>query len=709
MAESKEYNASSIKALDQHSHLLKRLSLIFGSVEAPGESFSSQKGVALREILDNALDEVRAGYGTHVRLSIFKDRSVEIQDSGRGIPVDAGVNADGSPASGIYLALGVLQSGGKFETDSKRFSSGLNGLGGSASIHVSRRADITVYRNNKKYELSFKDGEPGFFAEDNNPDSEFTPLEDLTYVKQSKDSRSPEEKKNYKTGTTVKLWLRDEVFSSQNPYDDQDLVSRLKLTAFLVPQMYAEVYNELKEIENPETGVSSPQTEEYHFPNGIEDLVELIQPDTKIHELIHINTVGKYVEKNVAVLQADGSVKNQDLHREVPIEIAFRYGDKYETTVETFVNTIQTKLNGVHLTAFERALTNTFTERFQSMRGILGKKEEPPIPEDFLEGLTAVISVQVSEPTFTSQSKEALSGREVQKAIQDSLSEYFTNFVNDKDNYDTVQIIAKKVVAAAKNRQKAREQRDLARAKNKISSSSLPISLIDCLHSGSEDAELYICEGQSALGSLKAARDGSYNALLPIRGKIINAHKEQLKKVLANKEVQDIIKTLGAGSGSDFNIDNMRYGRVLIAVDADPDGNAIACLLYALFWHLFRPVIQAGKLYKVETPLFVVQTQQGKKSRKLYAQDEQDRDRIMKNLDKQNVKYLVTRLKGLGEVNADVLAETAINPETRIITQISLDDVEKATNMLDMLLGNDAGARKTWIESTEVDEDLLGE
>lgn len=692
-----------IKALDQHQHLLKRLSLIFGSVEGPGVEFSSQKGVALREILDNGLDEIRAGYGEWLRLSFYKDRSFECYDSGRGIPVTPGKDAEGREASQLYLALGVLQSGGKFETDSKRFSSGLNGLGGSASVHVSKMAVVKVYRDKKEYELHFKDGDPGFFDDATDPESKFTPLKKLTDLRVNKDTRPADEKKKYPTGTKIRLWLRDEVFSSTNPYDDQDIIARLRSTAFLVPSLHAEVYNELKEIDG------KPQTEYYNFPNGVEDLIELSRPDAKLTDLLHFKTEGHYIEKNVAVLDAKtNSVKNQDLERTVPIEVAMQWGDKYEESVQTFVNTIHTKLDGVHKTAFQRALLDAFGEKFSSIRGLMKKGEVDDLMiEDFMEGLTAIVSVQVAEPVFTSQSKEALSGREVQKAIQEALSEEFRKWINSSKNAKQLELIGKKVVTAAKNRQKAKEQKELNRKKNEISAAALPTKLLDCELSGSEEAELYICEGDSAVGSLKQARDGRINALLPIRGKIISAHKAKPGDVLSNAEVQDIIKALGAGAGKDFDIDKMRYGRVFIATDADPDGYAIACLLYALFWHLFKPVVEQGRLYKLETPLFVISTDEGKKSRKIFCRNEKERDKNVAMLTKNKTKFSVNRLKGLGEVNPEVLAETAIDPETRVVTQITMGEMEKTLESLDITLGTDTGPRKKWIEEMEIDEDLI--
>lgn len=707
VAKEEEYNASSLMDLSPHDHLLKRMGLTFGPIEGFGEVFSKQKNTAVREILDNALDEVRDGYGTRVRLKFFKDRSFEIQDSGRGIPVDITKDHTGRKVSGVFMSLGMIQSGGKFKTNSKRFSSGLNGVGASSTIHVSRRADVTIFRNKKIYQLSFKDGIPGFFDKEDDPESKFTPLKDLTELKVSKDSRSAEEKKLYPTGTIVKCWLRDKVFSSPYPYNDQDIIERLRGTAFLVPELEAEIYDELNEIEDPATGKASPQKEVFHFPDGISSLVDVIQPDNPITSKIIIKTEGNYIEENVPVIHEDRTISPEDVKRIVPIEIAFSYGDGYEYNISSFVNTINTKLGGVHEHAFERSLVRSFNKRFSTMRGLLTKKDDFPNIDDFKEGLSVVLSVQVSEPNFTSQSKEELSGPEVQKAIEKALSEAFDSWIASKANADNLQNIATKVVTAAKNRQRIREQRDLNRKKNKITSSSLPEKLLDCEMSETDEGEIYICEGDSAVDSLKQARDGHVNALLPIRGKIINAHKNSMLEVVNSETVQDIMKTLGAGAGDDFDIDKMRYGRVFITVDADPDGNSIATLLYALFWHLFRPVIEKGMLYKVELPLFAIATHEGRNSRKIYAKNDRERDKVLAQLDKKKIKYTVSRLKGLGEMEPEDLAETAINRATRTITQITAQDVEKVNESLELIFGKKTTERKSWISSYEIDETEL--
>lgn len=691
----KQTGEQTIQALSQRQHLLKRMGLTFGDPELDGVPYSSQKSVAVREILDNALDEIRSGFGEHVRLHFYADRSFMIQDSGRGIPVSKNVDSQGNPISSLALALSHLQAGGKFSTDSKRYSSGLNGLGGSAVVNVATRASVWVYDGKREHFLEFKDGIPGYFKNED-PKSEFTPLKDLTYVKSTADKRPAATKKNYETGTKIHIWLDDSVFSSSNPYDADDIVARFRSTAFLVPTLHAEVYNELNLIEDPETGESAPEAQEFYFPGGIDELIDMSQSKPKLHETVTLKGEAKYVEKNVPVLQNDGNITNEDVERVAPYTIAFRYDEGYELALNSYVNTIHTKLNGVHADAFSKAIQNAFNPRFGSMRGLLKKGDELPTVEDFMEGLTAVVAVEVSEPTFTSQSKEGLKGREVARGLTNAMTESLGEWVADRKNADALTIIAKKVVQASRNRQRAKEARDLNRKKNEIKSAALPSKLLDCDLAGSEDAELYICEGDSAVGSMKAARDGTRNALMGIRGKIKNAHKASISETLKNTEVADILKVIGAGSGKDFDIEKMRYGRIFIAVDADPDGSNIACLLFTIFWHLMRPVLEENRLFMIVTPLFVISTS-GRNPEKHFARDEAARDEIVEKLDKAGKKYTISRLKGLGEAPPEILEETAINPETRSVLQVTSESMPIVAQQMDMLLGTETGGRKDWI------------
>lgn len=702
-----EYSANSMQELDDKMHYRKRPALVWGGeTGSPEKPFSSMQKVCFREISENSTDEALNSFADRINVNIYSDHSFEVQDNGRGIPVDINTKTG---KSGIMQALGTLRSGRNFDSHDTKKSTGTNGLGASAVTIFSKRFDVTVYRNNKVYTLSFKHGEPGFFDGDG-PDAKFTKLEDIAYLKEEKDNRPAAEKKEWKTGTKIKVWLDEETFPTRYHYDDQEIIERLKGTAFLVPNLKISVYNELKEIVDETTGESHFQEEFFDFPGGLDEMVDSFQPDQKLTEHLEFEGVGRYVSRNVPVVQADGSIKNENVNREVPYHIAFGWGSGYAFTPKTYVNTVSTGLNGVHLTAVEKAITDGFNERFGSMRGLLTKNDGLPIAEDFEEGLTLIVSIFMNEPSFTSQSKEALSGREVQKAIYEAVLSDVQKWIADRKNTAQLELIAKKVVQAAKNRQSAQAARDLKRKNNELKQGTPPSSLIDCELSGTDAAELYICEGDSAKTSLKAARDGRVNALLGIRGKIINAFREKdMKKVLSSGPVQDIVKSLGAGSGKDFDINAVRYGRVFFATDADVDGNAIACGLYGLFWVLFKPMVEEGRLYKIETPLFKIITMEGKKSKTLFGRDESERDEIMSNLEKKGVKYRVNRLKGLGEMAEADLELTAISPESRIITQITTKDVEAALNALNVTMGDDVSIRKEWIETSEVDEDLLVE
>lgn len=699
----KEYNASSIKALDQRTHLIKRMSLTFGAEGGtPADPFSTQKSVAIREITDNSIDEVIGGYADRVKVSFFEDGSVEVQDNGRGIPVDIGQDSSGKPASGIYLSLGVIQSGGKFELDSERFSGGLNGVGSSSTIATSKRADVTVFRDKHKYTLSFKDGKPGFF-DGEGPEAKFTELTDLTVVKKEKDTRTAQEKKTWKTGTIVKVWLDDAVYTSTYGINRLDITERLRGSVFLIPGLTIDVYNEIDKVEID--GKEVPREDTFNFENGIEELVTLNQSRDPLSEIIHLEARESY--KEIApVLQPDGkSVVNQEVDRVVIVEVAMGWDTGYDYNIESYVNTIRTRLGGVHEAAFERALVRSFTEKISSMRGMLpATMKLKPNFEDFAEGLTVVLSVKISEPQFTGQAKEELGGREAQRAIQNILGKLFDEWVNAGRNFEQMKLIGKKISDATKAREAEKEARDVKRQKNKLESSgSLPVKLVDCEVTHTDDSELYIVEGDSAKGALKAARYSSHQALLPIRGKIINTKKHTLQKVLANAEVQDIIRCMDAGVGADFDIDKLRYGRVFFATDADVDGGAISVLLMMLYWDLFRPMVEEGRVYQLLTPLYLIQPRR-RGAGNLYALNDIEFDEITRELDKDGVRYDVKRLKGLGEAGAKVLNETAMNPETRTVKQITIRDMEAAADMLEITLGKEVEPRKDWIERNPYDQ-----
>ena len=708
MAEAKgaAYSANDMDEVDDKAHYRMRPNLVWGGeLGSPERPYSTMQRTALREIYENSVDEALQGHADKISVHLFEDHSFEVIDNGRGLPTDINKKTG---KSGIYQALGTLRSGRNFDSSDGKKSTGTNGLGASAVTIFSKRFDVTVYRGGKQYELSFRAGEAGTFEGDG-PDADFTPITDVSYMKISKDARPKAEREGWETGTKIRVWFDPDAFPTNYHYDDNEIVERLKGTAFLVDNLKIFVTNELNRTVDEQTGEVTIQNEIFDFPNGFGDMVKAFQPDQPIiSEPIVLNGTAKLVTRT-PVKQADGNFKNMDVEKEVPYTVAFSYGSGYDNSLHTFVNTVNTRAHGSHLTGVQNAMVTAFNERFDSMRGLLAKSDSLPKVDDYLEGLTLVVSIYLSSAPFTSQSKEAISSRPVQKSIQDAVVEDFKSWIKAPANQADLKAIAAKVTTAAKNRQQVQNQRDLQRQKNELKQSSLPDSLIDCELSGTDAAELYICEGDSAKTSLKAARDGRINALLGVRGKIINAYgnKNKMSDVLKSKPVQEIIKALGAGAGSDFDINQVRYGKVFFAVDADVDGNAIAVGLYALFWVLFRPLVEAGRIYKIEPPLFAILTDQGTKSKKHYARDDAERDVVMAKLQKQNIKFRVSRLKGLGEMEDDDLEETAINPQTRIITQVTTKDLEAARQALDIAIGDDVSIRKAWIESSEVDEEEL--
>lgn len=710
MANRNDYNADSIEALTPRQHLLKRLSLTFGREGTdPEYQFSLQKNVAIREILDNAVDEIRSGYGDKVRIHIFKDGSIEIQDNGRGVPVDVNTKTN---QSGIYMALGILRSGSKFSTGND-YTSGLNGVGASSAISVSNRTDIIVFRNNKKYELSFSNGEAGFFKPDkkNDDSSVFQTLKELSrdesYLRITKDDRPANEKANYKTGTIVRIWLNPNIFASKKPFDDKDLIERAKYIAFQVPKIKIEITDEKWLVDGKKCF-----HETFYYPDGLKGLCDLIAPsNNRLTEIQTVEAEGHYVENAPVLNEKTGAVRIEEVHRTVPVQVAFVYTNSEDYKLLSFVNTIYTRLGGVHEKAFEQAMLKAFNDKIMSIRGKIMKNNTPPIIDDYRIGMVAVLSVQQSEPVFTSQNKEELSGDENQKAIKESLIEAFEKFIKSSKNKKAVDAICTKVAEESRIRQAEKAARDVKRkASSALKTSIMPAKLIDCKNIYDELSELHIVEGDSAASGLKASRDSRYEAILPIRGKIINALKSPLASVLNNEEIQGIITCLGTGIKEDCDVSKMRYGRVVISTDADVDGLAIICLLITDFYVLFKPIIEAGRLYVSYPPLFEICLNNNET---LYALNRGQLAQIEETLSSKGLKvnkdYRINRDKGLGSMQPSDARATLMNPSTRVLRKIMLTDVHNAESMLTLALGKDTTMRKQWISDNfdQIDDDEL--
>lgn len=479
-----KFSANEINNLEFPFNVIRRPSMYLGDR-------GSQQSVAVREIIDNAVHESIRGFADRVKVTFGKDKSITVQDNGRGLPVDINKKTG---KNGIILTMATLHAGSNFATNiaAGKAGAGLNGVGASAANALSKRFDAIVFKNNKKYSLSFQDGFAGHFSVNDDPNASFTRNDDILV---EKDSRSTAEKKIFKTGTTIKLWFNPDRFPANEEVDINDLVDRLKYTAFIVPGLHIDITDENRQYED-----GSFYTWEFYSEHGLQEMVEVMSNDSLLPNSTSKNN--PFTEKGIYYLQTDGHYietitndegKVEDAKRIVTAEIAFRYGTGYEKNLASFVNTIHTHLGGVHEQAFEKALVDAFGQRMRSMRGILTAKDEQPIIDDFFEGMTVALSVNVPEPQFVGQQKDKLSGPEVKKALTKALTELLTKFANDNNNQKFLKPMFEKVAQAAQNRKNASEAKLAKRKSSQVSSSAMPAKLSDCEFTGTDEAELLIC------------------------------------------------------------------------------------------------------------------------------------------------------------------------------------------------------------------------
>lgn len=694
------YTADDITKLEYPFSVIKRPSMYLGER-------GTQQTVGTREIVDNSVGESVKGFADRVKVTFGKDKSVIVQDNGRGLPT--GINKK-TGLNGIILTMATLHAGGNFSNNVAvgKAGAGLNGVGGSVVTALSKRLDAIVYKNGKRFQLSFQNGFAGHFDGDTS-ESKFTRSDNVI---ESKDERSAKEKKIFKQGTIIHFWYNEDRFPSDEAIDIDDLVDRLKYTSYIVPKLNIEVIDENRQYED-----GTNYNWNFYSEHGLEEMVEVTAPDDKlpgseskgdtfIEQGIHyIQTEGHYNE-----VTTDENGKIADIKRTVTAEVSFRYGTGYEKTLASFVNTIHTHLGGVHEQAFEKALVESFGSRMSSMRGILTAKDEPPIIDDFFEGMTVALSVNVPEPQFVGQQKDKLSGPEVKKALTKALTESLTKFANDSANQKFLKPMFEKIAQASKTRREAAVAKLAKRKSSQVSSSTMPAKLSDCDLTGTEESELLICEGDSAKGTILKARDATYQAVIPIRGKILNSYKANMQQIMNNSEITDIAKALGAGFGKNFDIERIRYGKVLFAADADPDGLQINNLLYTVFNRLFRDMIAEGRVYQTVPPLFEVSYGTGKNLKTEYAANEAELNQIAKKLEKAGKKFLVSRNKGLGEMEPEAFSETVLDPETRTLRRITLEDVEKAEEALMLTMGDNSQERRNFIGEnfqTAIDSGLV--
>lgn len=657
-------------------HVRERVGVYFGG---------DPKNVATREIYDNSFDEAIAGFATDVAVILHDDGSVEVKDNGRGIPVDT---KDGM--SGIEFLLGRLRSSGKFNNKgayTNQNQSGLNGMGGAACNFISSRFDVRVYRDGKEHTLCFQRGIPGHYdGKEFDPEANFTKSQKMKVVK---DPRSASEKKLYPHGTYIRFKL-DPYVAADSEFDKEMFLKTLRMRTYTIPGLTLHV-------------TSDGEERTYHEPGGLTALVQSQTGDSGV-EVEPITLKGR--TEILRRVYSEEEKKPVDLPIKVDYEVVVQWNAAdYDSNTESFVNTINTHEGGSHVTSVQAAMGDFFSDKAKALK-LLKLKEEPPILADVLEGARIAVSVAYAEPEFVGQHKASIKNTTLYNALKRAITNELTAWSSKKENKDILRVITEKAVNASRVRLEQSMAKNTARKKTKKAegeSLSMPAKFMACSRDG-EGTELYIAEGDSARATIVAARDPEYQACIPIRGKIVNTANLTAPKALENDEVASIAQVIGAGFGSSFDIEKMNFERIIIATDADFDGLHISALLMGLFVTHMRPIVDAGRLFISVPPLFtfsVTPKKKGEPKYKLYAVDKNERDTIIRDLEKKKEKYIITRNKGLGEMNPDEFWDTVLNPETRTLKQLVV--TKDPSDMVKMLMDSGAKAaagRRDWIEGS---------
>ncbi|RKX39199.1 MAG: DNA topoisomerase (ATP-hydrolyzing) subunit B [Thermotogae bacterium] len=615
-----DYNAQSIKVLKGLQAVRLRPGMYVGSTGKRGLHH------LVYEIVDNSIDEALAGYCSRIRVKLCADGSVEVEDDGRGIPVD--VHQE-TKKSALEVVMTTLHAGGKFSKDTYKVSGGLHGVGASVVNALSEYLKIWVYRDGKIYYQEYTRG---------------APLEEVKVIGTTN-----------KTGTLVRFKPDPEIFSVRE-FDADIIENRLRELAFLNSNVTIEFEDETERIKKT-----------FHYKGGISEFVRFLTKNSKaLHDVIHI--MGE--------------------HNGTRVEVSMVYSSSYSQQILSYANNIRTVDDGTHVTAFKSVITRLLNEYARSM-GIL-KKEESFQGDDVREGLTAVISVFLKNPEFEGQTKSRLGNEEVveavSKVLRSNLIDYF------EANKSALKAILEKASHARRAREAARRARELARRKSAMETASLPGKLADCVTREVEKAELFIVEGDSAGGSAKQARDRDFQAILPLRGKILNVEKSSMVKLLKNEQISDIIVAVGTGLGDNFDISKIRYGKIIIMTDADTDGAHIRTLLLTLFYRYMKDLIVNGKIFIAVPPLYRVSYSKNAR----YVYDDIELKEVLAEIGDRKVE--IQRYKGLGEMNPEQLWETTMNPETRKLIRVDIEDAEEADTLFNLLMGESVPERRSFIE-----------
>nr|WP_204965003.1 DNA topoisomerase IV subunit B [Microbacterium dextranolyticum] len=675
-----EYSAHHLQVLEGLEAVRKRPGMYIGSTDSRGLMH------CVWEIIDNSVDEALAGFGSHIDVILRADGSVEVRDRARGIPVDIEPRTG---LSGVEVVFTKLHAGGKFGGGSYAASGGLHGVGASVVNALSERLDVEVDRGGKTYAMSFRRGEPGVF-DGPSPDSPFTPFERASQLRVI--GKAP----RGVTGTRIRYWADRQIFTKDAAFHLDELEQRARQTAFLVPGLEIDIVDERGD---------EPATTAFRFDGGISEFADFLAPDPALTDTWRLTGSGTFVE-TVPVLQPGGAMVPTDVERTCEVDIALRWGTGYETVTRSFVNIIATPKGGTHQTGFEQGLMKVVRAQVEQNARRLKVGNDKLEKDDIIAGLTAVLTVRLPEPQFEGQTKEILGTPAVRTIVANVVAaELNARFASPKrEDKAQCALILEKSVSEMKARISARTHKETQRRKNALESSSLPAKLADCRTSDVEQTELFIVEGDSALGTAKHARNSEYQALLPIRGKILNVQKASISDMLSNAECAAIIQTIGAGSGRSFDLDAARYGKIILMSDADVDGAHIRTLLLTLFFRYMRPLIEAGRVYAAVPPLHrvIVVNPGSKPNETIYTYSEKELHALLAKLQKSNRRWQepVQRYKGLGEMDADQLATTTMDRAGRTLRRVRVQDAEAVSAVFELLMGSDVAPRRDFIVSS---------
>ncbi len=684
-----EYSARNLSVLEGLEAVRKRPGMYIGSTDSRGVMH------CLWEIIDNSVDEALAGYGQSITITLFSDGSVEVEDNGRGIPVDIEPRTG---LTGIEVVFTKLHAGGKFGSQSYAAAGGLHGVGAAVVNALSARLDVEVTRGGKVHQASFKRGKPGKFYDKGQPrvEAEFEPVEPGT------ETEVVGKAKRGLTGTKVRYWADSQIFTPDAAFLYAELEQRARQTAFLVPGLRIAIRDERRL--SGTAGENGPHEEVFQYDGGISEFVDYLSQLNPVTDVWRLHGEGNFTER-VPVLDASGQAQMKDVERTCEVDVALRWDVGYDTKIESFVNIIATPKGGSHNTGFEQALTRVFRKAVENNARRLKAGNDRIEKDDILAGLTAIVTVRLAEPQFEGQTKEVLGTPAARQIVSKVVTDQLTETLNSRKRTVKQQVdgLLEKIVAEMKSRIMARTAKENQRRKTALETSSMPAKLADCRSTDIENTELFIVEGDSALGTAKLARSSDYQALLPIRGKILNVQKASVGEMLNNVEASALIQVVGGGSGRSFDMETARYGKVILMTDADVDGAHIRTLLLTLFFRYMRPMVEAGRVYAAVPPLHRVEViNPGSKTNDVhYTYSEEELQALLSRLEAEGrkIKQPIQRYKGLGEMDADQLAETTMDPQHRTLRRVNIEELEKAEEIFELLMGRHVAPRRDFIIS----------